>query len=70
MLTHAEAQSEELEGSTPSLLRVLFGMGWTSYCVCLHSTHIRQMLVELQLVAGSNLALGVHSQVAQLVEQF
>ena len=61
MLTYAGARSEELEGSTPSLLRALSGMGGTSYRVCLLSTYIRQMLVELHTVAGSSPALRIQS---------
>lgn len=69
----AGAQSEEVEGSTPSPLRALSGMGGTSYrAVCSERETSRRMPVELQIVtlrvAGSNPAAASRG-VAQLVEQ-
>lgn len=70
MLTYAGAQSEELEGSTPLLLRALFGMGGTSYRVCLLST------LTLANAGGTTSGRGFEprpcwsfDKVAQLVEQ-
>ena len=68
----AGARSEELGGSTPSLLRALYGMGGTLYRhVCLKRETSRRMPVELQIIISvSRVRLPPsHRDVAQLVEQ-